>query len=516
MTKIKYLAFPSSLKPKALIAMPITLDLPCYGKVQVSVSPTIPGTNPTFAAASPQTQSKTLTSGKSWGTDTNAFAVNNTTVPQKEMKYKVTFTFLSGPPVTSCLFLVVAGLGRRNITGFSPTNATVSVPGTLDELLITNNSTTQLIGNTLSAVGPGDVANTGWALYQPGPLTGSPPSLSVEIEQEPGDGISWTLGYCCPDKWCCPGENIIKDGDFELGTPQFSSDYEFNAATSNGATLPGQYNIVTAAGASTISPNWVATDHNSCKGGSGSKFMVVNGRTCQTTGSKVIWRETVKVLEGREYRFCANVKNFKQCTFDILPKIDVRFSQPSTSNMTQAIVNTSSAACDWQHIEGIVTIPPGINNLTVEILLDETGLGDGNDLALDDISLQLKSIIDPACLNLIITTTMISGGALYTVSANAVALPAGYYFWWQVCEVDMNDNPVACSPQNPAAWWKLPCSFNGYPNQPNISDPPGKFDIHKRYRITFGAWSDCVAWGSSSWILQSVPPLHKIEVIRKS
>jgi hypothetical protein len=516
MTNIKHLTFPS-LKDKDQITMPITLDLPCYGKVHVAVSPTIPGTNPTFAAASPQTQSKTLPSGKSWGLDTNAFAVNNTTSPPKEIKYNVTFTFLSGPPLTSCLFLVVAGLGRRNIPGFRPTTAAVSVPGVLDELLIANNSKTQLTGNTLSAVGPGDVANTGWALYQlTGPLTGSPPALSVAFEQEPGDGITWTLAYCCPGKWCCPGDNIVKNGDFESGTPDFSSDYELNAATSSGATLPGQYNIVTAAGATTISPYWVATDHDACNGGAGSKFMVVNGRTCQQTGSKVIWRETVKVHDGREYRFCANFKNFKQCTFDILPKIDVKFSQPSTSNMTPAIVNTSSAACDWQLVQGIVTVPQGTNTLTIEILLDETGLGDGNDLALDDISLQLKSIIDPKYLDLVITTTLISGGQ-YTVNANAINLPAGYYFWWQVCEVDKNDNPVACSPENPDAWWMLPCEFNGYPNSmPKMSDPPGKFDIRKRYRIAFGAWSDCVAWGSSSWILQYVPRLNKVEVIRKS
>jgi hypothetical protein len=42
---------------------------------------------------------------------------------------------------------------------------------------------------------------------------------------------------------------------------------------------------------------------------------------------------------------------------------------------------------------------------------------------------------------------------------------------------------------------------------------PGIFATNKRYRIRFGAWSDCVGWGESSWYLQYSTALKKVEMI---
>jgi hypothetical protein len=315
-----------------------------------------------------------------------------------------------------------------------------------------------------------------------------------------------------PQEWCCPGKNLLQNGDFEVGNTGFTSQYAFNASTAANATKPGQYNIVNSAAALSISPLWVANDHFACKGGSGkSKFMVVNGKTCQS-GWKTIWKETAPVSGGKEYRFCANVKNFKQWTFDITPGIDVKFTaMPSgvhvPSNIPPMHVSTvQSDACDWKLISGTVTPPIGSSSMTVEILLDETGMGDGNDLALDDISLQLKSDMNPNYVLVDITPHNIGGGK-YNVSANPINLPSGYDYWWEVCTLDAAGNPITCV-TNISAWWtSFPCVFNTY-----NGTSPGTFFTNTRYRITFGAWSDCVAWGQSSWLLQESKSSKKIEV----
>jgi len=315
-------------------------------------------------------------------------------------------------------------------------------------------------------------------------------------------------------EWCCPGRTLLNNGDFEAGNTGFTSQYTFNASIVANSTLPGQYNIVSSADALSISPRWIAKDHYLCKGGSGkSKFMVVNGKTCQS-GWKIIWQETVPVRGGREYRFCANVKNFQQCTFDILPRIDVKFSLPSNipvpSNITTPItVNTTNAECDWLLISGSLTPPAGSTSLTIAILLDETSLGDGNDLALDDISLQVMSRMNQDYV-LLDTHLRNIGGGRYTIEATPTHLPSsGYNYFWEVCELDSANNPIPGSiVQNISAWWTpFPCVFNTY-----NGGTPGIFYTSKRYRITFGAWSDCETWCQSNWLLEENVALKKVTV----
>jgi hypothetical protein len=319
-------------------------------------------------------------------------------------------------------------------------------------------------------------------------------------------------------KWCCPGDNLLKNGDFEAGNSGFTSQYVFNAATSANATVPGQYNIVNSAGALAISPLWKVSDHFGCIGGTGtSKFMVVNGLTCRT-GKTVIWKETVNVVAGKEYRFCANAKHMPQATFDITPKIDVKFTGPPFSgnpNIPPTLVNTGAPVCAWQLISGTV-VPTAAGTMAIEIWLDETGLGDGNDLALDDISLQMKPAINPNYVLFSVTPKNITSSQ-YNVDAMPLNLPSGYGFFWEVCEVNNANTPIAGTVvTNPSAWWTpFPCDFKGYVGTSTLGmlTNPGKFLTGKRYRITFGAWSDCVAWGQSSWYLQYNTALKKVEVV---
>ncbi|OIO98105.1 MAG: hypothetical protein AUJ92_02055 [Armatimonadetes bacterium CG2_30_59_28] len=372
-------------------------------------------------------------------------------------------------------------------------------------------------------------------------LAGTPPS-SMAVGTAPGGQIAGTNSdykIACAgtavttSKWCCPGANLVKNGDFESAPvgntkpatwPNITSQYAVGTSVGVGATLPGQYNVVTGAQASGISTQWSAEDHSTCNAASGH-FMVINGRTTQTTGSKTIWKQTVAVTGGKEYRFCVYVKNLPQCTFDIRPQIDVKFSDPGNTpiaNITSTAVNLPGGQpCRWQLIATSFVVPIGVTSLTIDILLDEQGLGDGNDLALDDISLQEKPQV-PANYVLINISTHNIGNGKYTIRADYPPnLPqtsnCGYL--WDVCELDANDNCIAANKvSNPPAWWTFPNplynDFNGYNgNNSNLNGPsPGVFMIGKRYRITFAAWCDCEGLRQSSWLLQYNAALKKPQV----
>jgi hypothetical protein len=183
--------------------------------------------------------------------------------------------------------------------------------------------------------------------------------------------------------YCCEGENLVTNGNFEYGNTGFLSAY-----TNSAATYPGEYDVVSSASAFGAT----VMDHSFCEDptlyATNNKFMVVNGKT-QQSGSSVIWEQTITGLEkGQEYKFCANFKDMEQCTFNIYPRITVNAGLFST---TQVIDTDDSDPCDWERIEICFTANQSTMNLKIE--LDETGNGDGNDLAIDDIAVQQK--VDP-------------------------------------------------------------------------------------------------------------------------
>jgi hypothetical protein len=199
-TTIQYLRFPPGSVHLSTLNLPLTLDLPCYGRVLVTISPNPPTGAPDgvtfFHQTSAENQSPQNNPSIAWGADTDRFSV--LTGPATD--FTLTFTFLDGPPAPSRLFLSVAGLATVTTATVSTSPATS--PGTLaGELtlpippsLLT--STTLLSGSTLSNAGDGDPKNTGWALYQVDPAAAIS-SLSVAMHQAPGDGVGWTLAYAC-------------------------------------------------------------------------------------------------------------------------------------------------------------------------------------------------------------------------------------------------------------------------------------------------------------------------------
>ncbi len=195
------------------------------------------------------------------------------------------------------------------------------------------------------------------------------------------DDICITLASNDLGAYCCDGDNLVNNGNFENGLTGIGTSYL------NTPFGPGSYDV--RMDGNPFNAN--ITDHSFCIDPSlyptNDSFMVVNGKTQQPVGaSSVIWEQTIDVEPEKNYKLCANFKNMPQCTFDILPEIQFEIGGQLLGWET---INTdASNPCDWLQITECFTGKE--DQVTIKIHLREDGLGDGNDLAIDDISVQQK------------------------------------------------------------------------------------------------------------------------------
>jgi len=324
-------------------------------------------------------------------------------------------------------------------------------------------------------------------------------------------------------KYCCPGKNLVTNGDFESGNNGVTSQYTYNPSTSPSATIPGQYSIVNGQEAFAISSGWVVQDPSSCPNTTG-KFMVVNGKTCGT-GKKVIWEQSFTVTDWGKYEFCASFKNMKQCNFDIKPKIEIQFSIPQIGNVTETI-DVGSGACDWKNIVKHVWNWGYGTTLNIKILLDETGCGDGNDIALDNIALIETPLMPDNLTKFEKIEVPDIDGVFFNIIAFSPPIPSTFKncgIYYSVVQQDKNTkvNLTGSGIENPSGWWPLPnyqtqINFPGYdgtsgPPNPasgsvllpfnNVTSlPAGKFKYEYRYKIGRAVYCDCFGWNQKAWI----------------
>lgn len=196
------------------------------------------------------------------------------------------------------------------------------------------------------------------------------------------DDICITLAPNNQGAYCCEGENLVDNGNFESTNTSFSSHY-----TNDASLFPGAYNIdnnATLFGA-TINDHSFCSD--STQYANNSQFLLVNGKTTQFAGTfATVWEQTINTDPEKNYKLCANFKNMPQCTFDILPEI--QFEINGQLYGWEKINTDPTNPCDWLQITECFTGESDVT--TIKILLKEDGLGDGNDLAIDDISVQQK------------------------------------------------------------------------------------------------------------------------------
>ncbi len=333
-------------------------------------------------------------------------------------------------------------------------------------------------------------------------IIGSCPGMSTSI-------LPFTANFeNCNIIGCCPGRNLIVNGDFEaIGNAGMSPtvQYTYNPTVATGATLPGEYNIINAADAATVSPTWLAQDHGTCPTTPNlGKFLAVNGKTGQVTGGwSTVWEQIITVVPNKAYRFCAYMKNLPQCGFDTKPVILVDVNYSLTYQPTN--ISPPSGLCSWQLVTFNFT--PTTTSATITIKLRDTQPGDGNDLAIDDIALFELSPLDLQ-YSLFETATSNLSSTTYNVTATpSKPLPTtgGCSYWWEVCEVDIAGNCISGTIiSNPQEWWTSATNFPGYNGTGGLSGslPPGVFQIGKRYKIRRGVWCECNSWSQSSFIFE--------------
>jgi len=283
---------------------------------------------------------------------------------------------------------------------------------------------------------------------------------------KPHDGA-----FCC-DKI----ENLVINGHFENGNANFDSSYAYDSDT-----LPGQYDVTS------VATNFVTTvtDHSDCENpldySANEKYLLVNGLTNQPAGSKsLIWQQKIDNLKkGKRYKFCANFRNLQQCTFDVLPVVTVWLS--SGISQTVTIDTDQDNSCDWQHVSFCFHAGSG-GQVLAKIILNESSLGDGNDLAIDDVSIQ--ELADPQ-----LTTTVQHQdnpdavlGSINTISTMDDTLPegcGGLYYWFVLTVQSYSGGTFTINWSAPNGWgnsmgsvrinpfvigppWQLTTSFPGF------------------------------------------------------
>lgn len=345
-------------------------------------------------------------------------------------------------------------------------------------------------------------------------ITGVSAPIALGEGVEPGENNDVCV---CPETGCCPGKNLVQNPFFELGNNNFSSSYTYESVAAPNSVMPGEYSVVSGAQAAVISPQWNISNPETCD--DFHSFMVVNGKTGQAAQA-VIWEQTITGLASNTpYRFCVQMKNLAQCAFDVAPTVEVQFSSGG-GPITQTI-STGGGACDWELLSA--TITPNSTTLNIKILLDETPLGDGNDLAIDAVSLyetpplaQTYRDFTYAVLSMDATTQT------YSIQATPVApLPDGCEYFWEVCETSCPGSCVDCNSgecvpgtkvSNPSQWWTGGTTdFAGYNGTSTLSGTaPGVFQYGKRYMIKRGVYCDCNAWSESRWCFEYDPGARRV------
>ncbi|TVR87643.1 MAG: hypothetical protein EA411_07210 [Saprospirales bacterium] len=164
------------------------------------------------------------------------------------------------------------------------------------------------------------------------------------------------------------GENLIENGDFEMGNVGFTSDYNFNDL-STGFLAPGEYSIQTNSAVG--NPAWAQCgDHTT---GTGNMFLTDGA----TMAGLQLWCQTVDVEPDTDYFF----QFFVTSVFPTSPaNIEVNFDGTPIGT-----VSPTSTTCEWVEFSAVWN-SGGLSSVTICLENLNLVLG-GNDFAIDDISL---------------------------------------------------------------------------------------------------------------------------------
>ncbi len=179
------------------------------------------------------------------------------------------------------------------------------------------------------------------------------------------------------------GDNLIDNGDFELGNTGFETEYFYGPDS----MPPGQWGVLSFEGAYDINstPNTSHSNFANCPDhttGTGN-MMIINGADEENIN---IWCQTIPVLPNTDYLFSAWVSSL---TFEN-PAV-LQFS--INGNLLSVPFAAPFGTCTWNDFNA--TWNSGLSTVAEICIVNQNSLPAGNDFALDDIAFHtIESITD--------------------------------------------------------------------------------------------------------------------------
>jgi hypothetical protein len=308
---------------------------------------------------------------------------------------------------------------------------------------------------------------------------------------------------------CCPGKNLICNGTFEETIKQcFESQYR--PYSQQRTFAPGEYFITDYKDAAKLCKQWSSLTQPPCS--KTGKGMFVNGAT-NGTGSKIIWQQKINFNGWAQYRFCMDLTPLTQCCFNVTPKLEIKLTYQSGGQTKTVLLNqTTTENCGIKYAQTIAQWEGSDGGTaTISITLDETGIGDGNDFILDNITLIELQPIPKSITN----SSSVTAGANLTINGNFTGiLPAGASCGWFITPLDANGQPDANCPSGPLSWWSPNTNFQGFVGCGLSGSLPGKLLPGKSYKVHFATAGTCFAWDAATFTVTVNPASMKM-IIKK-
>jgi len=307
--------------------------------------------------------------------------------------------------------------------------------------------------------------------------------------------ISCGTGTVSTPTGCCPGKNLVTNGDFESPVTDPTKDFHladpivlpgtgrdgskasviYHPSTNPESLVPGTLEVTNVTQIGKACANWqLPKDCAGTRDFSGS-VLLVNGLTNQPAGSvAAIWGQQINLpaqtgVRISDYRICFHYLPLAQCCFNIVAKPMLMVSG-ANGGIPLTSVSDVDTGCGHLYSASFSAMP-GMTML--HLVLPGDGQGDGNDLMIDNISLvQLEKV--PASLLLFNLQETAGSGNTFNVTATA---PSGLthpaYSWvWELWP------PNATSPSQTIVGSQPSATFSG-------------LAMATDYVIKLKAWSDC-------------------------
>lgn len=243
------------------------------------------------------------------------------------------------------------------------------------------------------------------------------------------------------------GDNLVYNGDFELGNVGFTSDYTYQSNVSPSAT----YYI--GANAHDYHPNFYGYDHTTGNG----NFMIINGAE---NLNNVVWSQTVNVIPNTDYAFSTWVCTLSPYSEQYITRLQFCINGEQIGDVFRAPLNINV----W---ENFYQIWNSGNSMQATItILNQNTLAVGNDFGLDDISFNnLEECVSTAQLTVYVGEVIVVGdiqpplaiceGGSFALTVPQVSGATGWTGVWQIAPSE--NGPFTTLNNN-----SIPSSYNGY------------------------------------------------------